>query len=469
MPNKKKLYEALVKEGYNNFEDESAFNSFVESPENRKMLYNALVDEGFDNFEDESAFHSFLGYGESDEPRTTSGDVGTQEEADAIFESNAERYRQGLPIQRVTTQSVLDAQNKVPDSEIQRLKGIMGKAQRQIDEASFFDRFFDEETRTAVATRNKAEEALEMYEEANREKETWFDRNVVGALKGFSDKVGDLSTWDFGASGVASAVALKDAVAKMEAGEKLSSAEQNLLDAYGLASAVQAAYQDKVGMAYNVGGSLPESMAFGASLALNPVGGVGKKIGEAAAKAAVKKYGTTLVSKLAKGAARVGGDVLEMGVATAVPGAGRVAEDYYNRLNGQATFDIDDNGIVRYGGQVQQEEADNAIWKAIGSQFIENYSEAMGNYFAPMGQMLSNLTSKGLKAAHLGKFAEVLSDVSSSQFSRGLKRFKDATKFDGLVGEYLEEVAGNVMNAATVGTMHTESLSSAAHTPTTRL
>ena len=454
MPNKKKLYDALVKEGYNNFENEDAFNAYVESPENRKTLYNALVDEGFDNFEDESAFHSFLGYGESDEPRTTSGGVGTQEEADAIFEANAERYRQGLPIQRVTTQSVIDAQNKVPDSEIQRLKGIMGKAQRQIDEASFFDRFFDEETRTAVATRNKAEEALEMYDEANREKKTWFDRNVVGALKGFADKVGDLSTWDFGASGVASAVALKDAVAKMEAGEKLSSAEQNLLDAYGLASAVQAAYQDKVGMAYNVGGSLPESMAFGASLALNPVGGAGKKIGEAAAKAAVKKYGTTLASKLAKGAARVGGDVLEMGVATAVPGAGRVAEDYYNRLNGQATFDIDDNGIVRYGGQVQQEEADNAIWKAMGSQFIENYSEAMGNYFAPMGQMLSNLTSKGLKAAHLGKFAEVLSDVSSSQFSKGLQRFKQATKFDGLVGEYLEEVAGNVMNAATVGDMN---------------
>ena len=56
MPNKKKLYDALVKEGYNNFENEDAFNAYVESPENRKTLYNALVDEGFDNFEDERAF-----------------------------------------------------------------------------------------------------------------------------------------------------------------------------------------------------------------------------------------------------------------------------------------------------------------------------------------------------------------------------------------------------------------------------
>ena len=383
--------------------------------------------------------------------------MGTQEEDNALFEANMERLKNGQPIERVTTQSLLDAskdENGIPDSELKRLKDIHDNAQKQIDESSFFDRFFNENTRTAVATRNKAEEALELYEEANREKENWFDRNVVGVMKGFADKFGDLSTWDFGASGFASAKTLNDISTKLESGEPLSAAEQNMLDAYGLASAVQSAYQDKVGMAYRVGGSLPESMAFGASLAINPAGGVGKKLAETAAKAAVKKYGKTLASKLAKGAARVGGDVLEMGVATAIPGAGRVAEDYYNRMNGQSTFDIDENGIIRYGGQVDQEEADDAIWKAFGSQFIENYSEAMGNYFAPMGNMISSLTAKGLKAAHLGKFADVVSDISSSQFSKGLQRFKQATKFDGLVGEYLEEVAGNVINAATVGDMN---------------
>ena len=380
-----------------------------------------------------------------------------QKQEEDPFEANMKKFQEGKPIDRVSTQSMLDSnkgETGIPESELQRLRDIHNNAQKQIDEASFFDRFFDEETRAAVATRNKSEEALEIYEEANREKGNWFDRNVVGALKGFADKFGDLSTWDFGASGLASAKTLNDISAKLENGEQLSSAEQNMLDAYGLATAVQSAYQDKVGMAYNVGGSLPESIAFGGSLLINPAGGVGKKLAETAAKAAVKKYGTTLASKLAKGAARVGGDVLEMGVATAIPGAGRVAEDYYNRLNGQSTFDIDENGIIRYGGQVEQEEADDAIWKAMGSQFIENYTEAMGNYFAPMGKMISNLTSKGLKAAHLGKFADVIGDISSSQFSKGLQRFKQATKFDGLVGEYLEEVAGNVMNAATVGDMN---------------
>ena len=46
MPNKKKLYEALKAEGYDNFADESAFNSYVDNPDNRKKLFNALKSEG---------------------------------------------------------------------------------------------------------------------------------------------------------------------------------------------------------------------------------------------------------------------------------------------------------------------------------------------------------------------------------------------------------------------------------------
>lgn len=461
MPNKKKLFNALVQEGYDNFESESSFNAYIDNADNRKKLFNALKEEGYDNFTDEKAFDEYLGYGSETQSKLEThetkrvgniiiGGIGTQEEADSIFDANAKAVREKYSKQP-------DQEQSIPESELKRLQSIKDTAQKQIDEAGFFDRFFDADTRAAVAARNQAEEALETYEEAQHAENGWFDRNVMGVLRGIADKATDLSTWDFGVSGIASATALNDAYEKWENGEQLTSAEQNMLDAYGLATAVQAAYQDKVGTAYKVGGSLPESAAFSASFILNPAAGVGKKLAEATAKAAVKKYGTSLVSKLAKGAARAGGDVAEMAVATAIPGGFRVAEDYYNRLNGQSTFDIDENGIIRYGGQAEQEEADDAIWKAFGSQFIENYSEAMGNYFAPMGTMLSNLTSKGLKAAHLGKLADVVNDISSSQFSRGLKRFKEATKFDGLVGEYLEEVAGNVINAATVGDMNFKS------------
>lgn len=60
--NKRKLYNALKQEGYDNFKDENDFNSYVEDSNNRKKLFNALKQEGYDNFKDETAFDTYLGY-----------------------------------------------------------------------------------------------------------------------------------------------------------------------------------------------------------------------------------------------------------------------------------------------------------------------------------------------------------------------------------------------------------------------
>lgn len=94
MPNKKKLYEALKAEGYDNFADESSFNAYVDNADNRKKLFSALKKEGYDNFADETEFEKYLGYNSKNNTE---------------FEANAERFRNGQPIERVTTQSVIDA------------------------------------------------------------------------------------------------------------------------------------------------------------------------------------------------------------------------------------------------------------------------------------------------------------------------------------------------------------------------
>ena len=91
MPNKKKLYDALVQEGYKDFENEEAFNTYVDNADNRKTLFNALKQVGYD-IESEKAFDDYLGYSEPQIKgerinNTISGGVGTQEEADAIFEA----------------------------------------------------------------------------------------------------------------------------------------------------------------------------------------------------------------------------------------------------------------------------------------------------------------------------------------------------------------------------------------------
>lgn len=211
----------------------------------------------------------------------------------------------------------------------------------------------------------------------------------------------------------------------------------------GLAAAVEEAYGDQVGMGYNVGRSLPESAGFMAQMYLNQAGGL--------AKAAVKKYGTTTVKKVL---ARAAGDVAEMGIGTLTTGAGRVVEDAINRLNGQSTYDVDDNGIIRYGGQAEQEKLSGAVFRALGSNFIENYSEALGEYFSPVGGFLRNMSQKGLRKGGLGKLVDAFDRMRSSQWSKALQDFKEKTKFNGFVGEYAEEVAGNILNAVAVGDMN---------------
>lgn len=67
IPNRKKLYEALKQEGYNNFADEREFNAYVENPENRKKLFNALKEEGYDNFANEKEFDDYLGFSNNSE------------------------------------------------------------------------------------------------------------------------------------------------------------------------------------------------------------------------------------------------------------------------------------------------------------------------------------------------------------------------------------------------------------------
>lgn len=301
---------------------------------------------------------------------------------------------------------------------------------------------FNKETRAARATKTKAEEVRDMVDEAGHADNGFWDKQVGGTFRGLEDGATRVGTWDFGATGIADAAELNSVYKKYQAGEELSSNEQDMLDMMGLAAAAQQAYGGQLGIGYQVGQSLPESAGFMVSMAANPAGGLAKK--------AVQKFGTTTARKIA---ARALGDIAEMGIMTVTTGAGRVAEDYFNRVNGSSTYDIDENGIIRYGGQVDQERAAAAIFKALGSQFIENYSEAVGEYFEPIGGFLGNVTTKGLKKIHLDAFADALQNIKSSQWSKAIDAFAEKTKFNGTLGEYMEEVVGNVMNAATVGDM----------------
>lgn len=425
--NKIKLYEALKSEGYDNFKNQSDFDSYIHVPANRKKLFDALKQEGFDNFSDEKSFDDYLGYADSE-----GSDMRKYLEESGQLERLDEAGRRA--------QGVIDKNG----GEFSLKQGLFGGILSLPSAVKYaYNRLFNPEARAAYATKEKVEEAKALMEEAGHADKGWADKQLGGLARGFAKGLTDEGTWDFGVTGTADAYTLNDILSRQQKGEKITPSEQDLLDVSGLSAAVEDAYRDQVGMGYNVGRSLPESAGFMAQMYLNPASGL--------AKAAVKKYGTTTVKKVM---ARAAGDVAEMGIGTLTTGLGRVAEDAINRANGQSTYDVDENGIIRYGGQADQENAVNATFKALGSNFIENYSEAMGEYFSPMGNFLGNMTKKGLRKGGLGKLVDTFDWMKSSQWSRAIQDFKDKTKFNGLVGEYMEEVAGNIMNAATVGDMN---------------
>ena len=269
---------------------------------------------------------------------------------------------------------------------------------------------------------------------------------IVDFGLGLWDSATRMSTWDFGVSDTLNGLTIAQVVKKWEEDpESLTATERNLLDAMGMATAVQEAYQDQVGIGYAVGESLPQSAGFMASMYLNPASGLGKSL----ARQAVKKYGR---QSIAKNLARIGGDIAETAIMTATTGGGRVVADAFNRINGSTVYDIDpETGIVMYGGQEDQKTVGEAVAKAIGSNFIENYSEALGEYFDPLLGMSRRLAAGGLRKINLNKWADALSDVQPSQMAASIRSLREKAKFGGVFGEIMEEEVGMALNAITVG------------------
>lgn len=266
-------------------------------------------------------------------------------------------------------------------------------------------------------------------------------RGVENFGLGLWDSATRLSTWDFGASDIVNNLTLQQIVEKWENDpSSLTATEQKVLDGIGMATAVQELYSDQVGIGYNVGQSLPESAGFMASMALNPASGLGKSL----ARNAVRTYGR---NSIAKNLARIGGDIAETAIMTATTGAGRVAADALERINGSSTYEIGENGVIMYGGQKDQETVGNAVIKAIGSNFIENYSEALGEYFDPLLGMSRKVAAGGLRKMNLNKWADALSDVQPSQMTASIRALREKTKFGGIFGEVMEEEIGMALNA----------------------
>ena len=97
MPIRDKVYDKLKSIGLTDSKED--FFKYYDNDENvRKQAYNKLRDAGLTDSEED--FYEYM------KPLQT---MAQQSEDDAVFEANAERFRNGQPIERVITQSVIDA------------------------------------------------------------------------------------------------------------------------------------------------------------------------------------------------------------------------------------------------------------------------------------------------------------------------------------------------------------------------
>lgn len=318
------------------------------------------------------------------------------------------------------------------------------------------NQYTPDEAKAGLATLALNQKTRRMEDEGRRYGHT----TVLGrVMRGMGAGLSDAGTYDFGISDTGTAVALKQAAERYEAG-KATADDEMLLEAASFNNETAAKYAEALGGAYGAGQNLVGTASFMAQIASNPASATGKatanKVARIVARRAIEKYGSGLARKavtaLAKGATRLGADALEAGVVTAMYSPTKIVGDYAQRKTGDI-YRKEDGTFVFEG----REHSDiKALAKAINAQNAENLSEMWGDYLPGMGK-LGGIVGKGLRKVGAGKIVDAFEHMSTSAWAKTWKDFTERTKWNGTAGEYFEEVMNNVYNAITNGDMTLDS------------
>lgn len=273
-------------------------------------------------------------------------------------------------------------------------------------------------------------------------------RNDSGFFAGVGDAVSTPSFYDFGFTDLRNSGRVLGIKKKLDEGTNLTPSEQSLLTSLGLQQELERQYSGLTGRMYRAGKTTAEMAPFMAEMALNPASGLGK----AAAKAATKKFGKNGVKALsAKVAARTAGDVAGATSMALTSGMPSTVADAIDRYAGEAVSRYDSNGNLITGGLKNGESISSSIGKAVGSRAIENWSEMVGQYFAPIGSAVGKLGKKVLGKFGLDKVNQFIDSVNSSDMAKLLDDFGERTAWSGNFGEFAEEQIGTIANSLIVG------------------
>lgn len=309
------------------------------------------------------------------------------------------------------------------------------------------------------AAKKAMSNAEEIIAEADKSvQEGKFPGFFKGVARGFGDKLFDVNTWDMGVSDTKNSIELLKALRKYDEGKPLSESEQMLLDAKSVELATNAYFGSYIGRGYKAGAVTAQSLPFMLEMAVNPASTLGESTQSMLARYALSRFakkGATraaqkFATKAAGAAGRALGDIAGSAVMAGTSGAVRVAGDAIDRHVGDIETDMDGQGQTVFAGH-DPESLGKSIAKAFTSTAIENHSEMLGEYFAPALGIVSKLGRKGMEKFGLKNVVDFVDDVSATDAAKLIADFQKRTKWHGTIGEYAEEVVGNIENAILVG------------------
>ena len=307
--------------------------------------------------------------------------------------------------------------------------------------------------------------AAQFYEEAKKTREAAV--NGAGFGKGLADAF-TIDNWDFGITDLVSNASLYNAAVKEEKGEKLTDAEQSLLDAAAHKVASDMYYGNFLGRGYKAGLTTGESLPFMAEFMMNPAAGGAKEganvvtraLGRAISKKIGAKYGTEVardivakpaLKKALQAGSRVLGDVEASAIMTGTTGLGGTIADTYDRMTGDIKFKETEDGIKFDGIDGDMGQFWPSFGKAYGARTIENFSEMFGDYFLPIGKTVGGIVRGVNKSLHLNRVNDFINGIGTAEWMTAVNHFLSKTHWDGIFGETGEELVGGVLNALTVG------------------
>lgn len=272
-----------------------------------------------------------------------------------------------------------------------------------------------------------------------------------------------IGAWDFGVTDLKDAMMMYPLAKKMQNGENITQDDFMSLKLLAQANEADAVENAVMPSSYNMfKGSLqsvPFSVQFGAGKTFaEGAASVVNKAATRAVKGAILKAGSKKAlraaekvaekaaeSKILKFCGMLGKDFEKAFVMENTTGAATTGAEILNRHIGTVTESDD-------GFKMEGESLPTAIIKGEISQNIESQTEFLGEHFPSSLKFIRGMAhTKVGSAMGLRNLAAWLTKVSRTEFATTLKSYATKAGINGVLGEYLEEVAGTAENALLVG------------------